>query len=96
MSYPLSDSNDPVALQADIARTRASLDRKLHELEYRLNPKIKLAQIKSRLDPRPYSGWLALAAVAAGAWMTIAGVRRYRFANRRGIDDPYVGEMMGE
>lgn len=96
MTYPVGDSNDPVALQADIARTRASLDRKLHELEYRLNPKVKIAQIKSRLDPRPYSGWIAIAAVAAGAWMTIAGVRRYRFSNGRGMDDPNVAEMMGE
>lgn len=96
MSYPVGASDDPAVLQAEIARTRASLDRKLSELEYRLNPKVKFAQLKTRLDPRPYTGWIAAGAIAAGVWMMVAGLRRYRFARRPGMDDPSMADMMGE
>jgi hypothetical protein len=70
------------AIESDIARTRASLDRKLSELERRLAPdhvKAELKQaLKRRLDPEPYFGWIATGLVAVGGWMAVRGARRHR------------------
>lgn len=96
MSYPVDARNDPAAIEAEIARTRASLDRKLHALEARLNPRTRLAEVRARLDPRPYTQWAAVAAVAVGTWMAVSGLRRYRFSRAGGMDDPFLADMMGE
>lgn len=74
------------AIEADIARTRASLNRKLAELERRLSPSRRLAAARrtldpSRLDPRPYPEWIAVGAIAAGTLLALAGWRRYRSVN---------------
>jgi hypothetical protein len=70
------------AIESDIARTRASLDRKLGEIERRLAPahvKAELKQaLKRRLDPDPYLGWIATGLVAVGGWMAVRGARRHR------------------
>ena len=96
MTYPVDAGNDPAAIEADIARTRASLDRKLHALEDKLNPRTHIENVKAKLDPRPHAQWAAVAAVAVGTWMTITGLRRYRFSRVRGMDDPDLADMMGE
>jgi hypothetical protein len=96
MSYSAGVDHDPAAIEAEIARTRASLDRKLHALEDRLNPRVRMSELTTKLDPRPYTVWAALAAVAVGAWMTLSGLRRYRFARRPGIGDIEIADMMGE
>ncbi|PYR90768.1 MAG: hypothetical protein DMF84_19205 [Acidobacteria bacterium] len=78
------DSSAPqmAAIESDIVRTRASLDRKLHEIERRLAPdhvKAELKQaLKRRLDPDPYFGWIATGLVAVGGWMAVRGARRHR------------------
>jgi hypothetical protein len=70
------------AIESDILRTRASLDRKLNEIERRLAPdhvKAELKQaLKRRLDPEPYLGWIATGLVAVGGWMAVRGARRHR------------------
>ena len=87
--------NDPAVLEAEIARTRASLDSKLQELERRFSPRERLAEVRARLDPRPYAGWAAVAAVAAGTWMAVSGVRR-RYRNDSVMSDEDAAEMLGE
>ena len=72
------------AMESDIARKRASLDRKLNEIERRLAPDHVKAELKHalkrRLDPEPYLGWIATGLVAVGGWMAVRGVRRHRDA----------------
>ena len=70
-------------IEADIARTRASLNRRIQELESRLSPTERFAQVKARLDPRrldprAHPEWVAVAAVVAGAALALAGWRRSR------------------
>ena len=78
------DTTEPelAVIQSDIERTRASLDRKLSEIERRIAPdhvKAELKQaLKRRLDPDPYLGWIATGLVALGGWMALRGVRRNR------------------
>ncbi|NUR56190.1 MAG: DUF3618 domain-containing protein [Acidobacteria bacterium] len=70
-------------IQREIERTRASLDRKLSEIERRIAPdhvKAELKQaLKRRLDPEPYLGWIATGLVALGGWMAVRGARRGRY-----------------
>lgn len=70
------------AIESDIARKRASLDRKLNEIERRLAPDHVKAELKDalkrRLDPEPYLGWIATGLVAVGGWMAVRGARRHR------------------
>jgi Protein of unknown function (DUF3618) len=70
------------AIESDIVRTRASLDRKLTEIERRLTPdhvKAELKQaLKRRANPEPYLGWIATGLVAIGGWMALRGARRHR------------------
>jgi hypothetical protein len=83
-------------IEADIARTRASLNRKLQELEQRLSPTERLSQVKARLDPkrldpRPYPEWIAVAAVVVGAAMAVTGWRRSRHVE---TDDADLDEVV--
>ena len=70
------------AIESDIIRTRASLDRKLSEIERRLAPDHVKAELKDalkrRLNPEPYLGWIATGLVAVGGWMAVRGARRHR------------------
>ena len=70
------------AIERDIVRTRASLDRKLTEIERRLAPdhvKAELKQkLKRRANPEPYLGWIATGLLAIGGWMALRGARRHR------------------
>lgn len=78
------DTSPPqmTAIESDIVRTRASLDRKLSEIERRLAPAHVKAELKHalkrRLDPEPYLGWIATGLVAVGGWMAVRGARRHR------------------
>lgn len=73
---------DPEVIEAEITRTRASLDRKLHELERRLSPAHRFAQVREqvreRIDVGPIAAWGAVAAVAVGSVMAVSGLRRAR------------------
>ena len=78
------DSTEPelAVIQSDIDRTRASLDRKLSEIERRMAPAHVKAELKHalkrRLDPNPYLGWIATGMVALGGWMALRGIRSSR------------------
>lgn len=88
---------NPAEIEAEIVRTRTSLHQKLNELERRLNPKTRVRAVRQRLSPEPYIHWAALAAIAAGVVMGVVGWRRYRGAVvTSGLNDPAMGEMMGE
>jgi Protein of unknown function (DUF3618) len=73
-------AHDLAVIQNDIVRTRASLDRKLSEIERRVAPDHVKAELKHalkrRLDPEPYLGWIATGLVAVGGWMALRGARR--------------------
>jgi hypothetical protein len=78
------DTSEPdlAAIESDIIRKRASLDRKLSEIERRLAPDYVKAELKEalkrRIDPNPYLGWIATGLVAIGGWMAVRGARRHR------------------
>jgi hypothetical protein len=81
MSTTAEAPREFAAIEADIARTRASLNSRLQELESRLSPSERLARVKSRLDlrrldPRPHPEWMAVGLVALGAALALAGWRR--------------------
>ena len=80
MTTPDSQERNPAAIEAEIARRRASLDRKLDEIEQRLirTPQQRLTEIRERVERIPFAAWGAAAAVAAGSWMAISGFRRSR------------------
>ena len=93
----LEDTRDPEAIQVEIARTRASLNRKLAELERRLSPSRRLAQAKrslhpGRLDPRPYPEWIAVGAVVTGSLLALAGWRRSRRVAEDELEDLVIFE----
>ena len=88
---PVAD--DPDALEEQIRDTRAALDSKLDELQRRLDPRVRVEELKSdlkaRWDSGRYLGWVAAGAVATGAVMAAAGWRRARESNgTRNLDDP--------
>lgn len=90
-------------IEADIARTRASLNRKIQELEKRLSPSERVAEVKRRLDPRrldprPYPEWMAVGAIALGACLAITGWRRsrVRVADDTDLEDVIVFEVCEE
>jgi hypothetical protein len=80
--YDTSAPPEMVAIESDIYRTRASLDRKLNEIERRLAPAHVKAELKHalkrRMNPEPYLGWIATGLVAVGGWMAVRGARRQR------------------
>jgi hypothetical protein len=83
MNYRYETSEpEMAAIESDIVRKRASLDRKLHEIERRLAPDHVKAELKEalkrRIDPEPYLGWIATGLVAVGGWMAVRGARRHR------------------
>jgi hypothetical protein len=76
-------TNDPAAIEREIAHRRASLQRKLDELQRRVNPRERVRAETERVkaavrnvDPVPYTGAAALAAVGIGAAMAVRGLRR--------------------
>lgn len=74
-----ADSNPTLsALEIEIAETRQSLDRNLNEIERRLQPQQLKTEVKRRLDPRPYLGYIAGGMVALGTVMAVRGLRRRR------------------
>lgn len=86
--------DDPTRIERDIAHTRASLHRKIDELQHRLNPRervraetervksavrVETERVKSavrNVDPGPYAGAAALAAIGVGTAMAVRGLRR--------------------
>lgn len=75
MTNELSDRS-PDEIEAQISQTRASLDRKLEELEHRLSPREQLQRVTSRIHPEQYVAWAAVGAVAAGTYLAIRGWRQ--------------------
>ena len=94
----------PDEIERDIARRRALLDAKIHELERRLSPREQMTRMRSQLNPEPYLGVIAATAVAAGAALAYTGWRRSHHANGNGLDveecvamdEPVAREMLGE
>jgi hypothetical protein len=76
----------PEDLELRIAETRASLDMKVQELERRLSPREQVRRVRARLDPEPYLGVGAAAAVVTGAVMAAVGWKRSRCADDEALD----------
>jgi hypothetical protein len=94
---PVAD--DPEALEHRIRDTRANLDSKMDELQRRLDPRVRAEALKQDLRARwstgAYQGWVAAGAIAAGVWMTVAGLRRARGAHvTRDLDDPACVDVL--
>ena len=89
MMMPDTQERDPAAIEAEIARRRASLDRKLEEIEQRLirNPQQRWIEVRERIENFPFAAWGAVAAVVAGSCMAVSGLRRVRTRNGDGADD---------
>lgn len=92
--------DDPDRLEREIAHTRASLHRKLDELQHRLNPRERVRaeaeRVKSavrNVDPVPYTGAAALAAVGIGTAMAVRGLRR---RNNHDVITPDAADLAGE
>ncbi len=81
-SETLEGERSPEQIESEIAATRASLDRKLTELDKRLDPRRRWHELRGNLRDRltspPVAAWSAVAAVAAGSWMAVSGLRRRR------------------
>jgi hypothetical protein len=94
-------TEDPAVIEREIAHTRASLQRKIDELQHRLNPRERVRAEANRVkavvrnvDPTPYTGAAALAAVGIGAAMAVRGLRR-RNHNGDAIT-PDAADLAGE
>jgi hypothetical protein len=77
----------PEQIEADIVARRASLDRKLHDLETRLSPKARFNELRARVHPQEYLGLAAVAAVATGTALAVRGFRRTRREEPASLDD---------
>lgn len=81
------ENRSPEEIQADIAQTRRQLDAKLEKLGERLDPRVRLHEIKGSLSGNlsahapQYNAWAAVAAVVAGTWMAVRGWRACRSAD---------------
>ena len=76
----------PEELEMRIAETRASLDVKVRELERRLSPREQARRVRARLNPEPFLGFGAAAAVVTGAVMATLGLKRRRRASSRPVE----------
>ena len=92
--------DDPARIERDIAHTRASLHRKIDELQHRLNPRERMRaeteRVKSavrNVDPGPYAGAAALAAIGVGTAMAVRGLRR---RNNHDAITPGEADLAGE
>jgi hypothetical protein len=81
MTYELQDRT-PEEIQSQIAETRASLDRKLQELEHRLSPRERLQRVAAHLHPEQFAPWAAVGAIATGTYLAVRGWRRYHPAHQ--------------
>ena len=75
-----TSARDLAALEANIADTRSSLDRKIQELERRLSPRRIKERVRGTLNPEPYLPWIALSAVAVGTVLAARGLRHRQAA----------------
>jgi hypothetical protein len=92
--------SEPARIERDIAHTRASLHRKIDEIQHRLNPREQVRAQAERVrsavrsvDPTPYAGAAALAAVGVGAAMAVTGLRRCHHAS---AITPDASDFIGE
>ena len=76
MSSEATFERTPEQIEADIAATRASLDRKLQDIEARLSPRARLNELRARVHPENYLGLAAVAAIATGIALAMRGLRR--------------------
>ncbi len=93
--------DDPARIERDISHTRASLHRKLDELQHRLNPRERVRAQAERMkavvrnaDPTPYTGAAALAAVGVGTAMAVRGLRRRN--DHQDVMTPDASDFAGE
>ena len=93
-------AQEPARIEREIVQTRASLQRKLDEIQHRLSPREQVRasaeRVKSAvqsIDPAPYAGVAALAAVGVGAAMALKGLRHRSASDRI---TPTAEDMMGE
>jgi ElaB/YqjD/DUF883 family membrane-anchored ribosome-binding protein len=93
-------AEEPARIEREIVHTRASLHRKLDEIQHRLNPReqalARAERVKEALqniDPTPYAGIAAAAAVGVGAVMALKGLRRRSYP---APVTPTAEDMMGE
>jgi ElaB/YqjD/DUF883 family membrane-anchored ribosome-binding protein len=96
-------TDDPAVIEREIAHTRASLQRKLDELQHRLSPRERLRAETHRVkaavrnvDPAPYTGAAALAAVGLGAAMAVRGLRRRNHQHQDDAITPCAADLAGE
>jgi hypothetical protein len=81
--YETPVMDDPAVIEREIAHRRASLQRKIDELQHRLSPRDRVRAEAERVkaavrnvDPTPYAGIAALGAVAVGTAMAVRGLCR--------------------
>ena len=78
-----SDALDrsPAEIESRIEQKRASLDRKLRALDYKLSPREQLHRVRDRVNADSVLGWAAVGAVATGALLAVNGWRRHHGAD---------------
>lgn len=96
MSSEATFERSPAEIEANIAATRASLDRKLHDLEARLSPRARFIELRARVRPQDYLGLAAVAAIATGAAMAVRGLRRTRREDPTLLDDVELATIVCE
>jgi hypothetical protein len=96
MSAQATFERTPAEIQANIVATRAALDRKLERLESKLSPRARFHELKARVHPQDYLGFVALAAIATGAAMAVRGLRRPHHEEMAAVGDPEVAAIVCE
>jgi hypothetical protein len=79
-----SANRTPEEIQEQIAARRRALDHKLERLGDRLDPRVRLEEVKDRIAARSpqYLAWGAVAAVLAGVGMAMRGWRGRRVTDQ--------------
>jgi hypothetical protein len=77
------ENRTPEEIQDQIAHTRRALDEKLDKLGERLDPRVRIEEVRGRLAGRApqYLAWGAVSAVATGTWLALRGWRSRRSAD---------------
>lgn len=82
-----AQARQPEDIEARIVETRASLERRLEELERRLSPREHLKRVATRVHAQQYVPWAAAAAILAGLYLAVRGLRRYHHVRPLDEDD---------
>lgn len=92
------ENRTPEDIQHQIAQTRRALDDKLERLGERLDPRVRLQELKGGLSARApqYTAWAAVGAIAAGAWLAVRGWRACRNTDLYvSLDHPAIDQTYG-